>query len=418
MIVFLSIIGLLAAVYFVHQQSLSIQQNLKIYYWLGMSLKVAAGFSLGLVYTYYYSIGDTFEYFNDVENVLLVFEKSKGDFLAFVLGGIVPNELNDILNFSQDRSQLFVRLLSLIGLFSFGNYWVTAAYMSILSFFGCWYLVSQIISYQAKGSLAAILAFLFIPSFLFWSSGVIKESLAIGALMFLAGAFLKAYAGQKFILIEWCLIILSLFILWRLKYYWGALFLPSAFTAWFVHRLTMSQTKLRSYDVLIWISVMSIMILIVTQLHPNFYFTRIAGVISDNYYAYAQSSQEPTIHYNNLQPNWSSLLINSPWALFSSLFRPMLFEITTLFQGVVAMENALFVFLIFINFKNVSQIWRSADRLLLISIIVFIIFLATFLALSTPNFGTLSRYRVAFIPFLFYLLLHVPSQRFRIKLKI
>lgn len=418
MIVFLSIIGLLITVYLIYQRSLSIQQNLKIYYWFGLLLKVVAGLSLGLVYTYYYSVGDTFGYFDDAKNVLLVFDESKADFLSFVFGGVAPIELEDVLNFSQDRSQLFVRVLSVIALFSFSNYWVTAVYLSIISFFGCWYLLSQIINYQEKGSLTAAVAFLFTPSFLFWGSGVIKESLAIGALMFLAGVFLRAYAGRKLSLLEWCFAVLSLFVLWRLKYYWGALFLPSAFTAWLVHRWTIKKTQLKTYDVLIWVGVMSIVTLIVTQLHPNFYFSRIAGVIVDNYYAYAQSSQEPTIHYNDLQPHWSSLLTNAPWALFSSLFRPMFFEINSLFQAVVALENALLILLIFINFKNISQLWHSADRLLLISVVAFIIFLATFLALSTPNFGTLSRYRIAFLPFLFYLLLYFPSQRFRIKLKI
>jgi hypothetical protein len=35
----------------------------------------------------------------------------------------------------------------------------------------------------------------------------------------------------------------------------------------------------------------------------------------------------------------------------------------------------------------------------------YVVFLCVFLALSTPNFGTLSRYRIGFTPFLWLLLL-------------
>ncbi len=418
MIVVLSIIGFLLLSFFIYKQALSTPANLRSYYWAGMSLKVLAGLSLGMVYSYYYAIGDTFEYFKDAKRVLIFFDESEVDYMAFVFGGVVPDALSEVLSFSQDRSQLFVRLLSLVAIFSFANYWVVAIYMSIISFFGCWYLVNQIINYQEKGSLAAILAFVFIPSFIFWSSGVIKESLAVGGLTFLAGIFLRAYAGKKILLIEWFLFVVSLFVLWRLKYYWAALFLPSAFSAWVVHRCASKWVALKSYDVVIWIGVMGAMILLVAQFHPNFYFSRIAEVIADNYYAYAQSSQTPTIHYHELQANWSSLLINAPWALFSSLFRPMVFEVTSLFQLVIALENTVLFFLIFLSIKNATAFWKSKDHLLLISTAAFIISLATFLALSTPNFGTLSRYRIAFIPFLFYLLLYFPSQQLRIKLKI
>jgi hypothetical protein len=40
----------------------------------------------------------------------------------------------------------------------------------------------------------------------------------------------------------------------------------------------------------------------------------------------------------------------------------------------------------------------------LCSVVLYVVALCVFLALSTPNFGTLSRYRISFLPLLFLLI--------------
>ncbi|MEQ8423697.1 MAG: hypothetical protein RIA63_03240 [Cyclobacteriaceae bacterium] len=131
----------------------------------------------------------------------------------------------------------------------------------------------------------------------------------------------------------------------------------------------------------------------------------------ENHDAYVGVSDEnPFIHFTNLSPTWSSILKNSPWAFISGLFRPFIFESQTVFQAVISLENLLLIVLCFINLKNISTAWHSPHRLMILSAVVYISLLSIFLALSTPNFGTLSRYRIGFLPFLFFLLLYYPSQ--------
>ena len=137
------------------------------------------------------------------------------------------------------------------------------------------------------------------------------------------------------------------------------------------------------------------------------------SVIVDNYNAYTQVSIiGPFVNYTDLNPNWGSIVLNSPWALISGLFRPFVFEINSLFQLVISIENTLLLLLSVYNMKYLTRIPYSSNRLLIVSALVYIILLAIFLTLSTPNFGTLSRYRIGFLPFLFCLLLYYPSQPF------
>jgi len=97
------------------------------------------------------------------------------------------------------------------------------------------------------------------------------------------------------------------------------------------------------------------------------------------------------------------MLRNAPLALFSGLFRPFFWEAQNAFQLLAAFENAVLFLLTIVSIKKLKNLWLSADRLLIFSALAYCILLGVFLALSTPNFGTLSRYRTCFLPFLFFL---------------
>ena len=103
-------------------------------------------------------------------------------------------------------------------------------YFSAISFFSSWFLVQKINRLFEGVQPAAILSFLFFPSVVFWSAGVIKECLAMAALFFLSLIFLKVWKREKLRWTEWLLIVTSLWIVWSLKYYYLAIFLPVVFT--------------------------------------------------------------------------------------------------------------------------------------------------------------------------------------------
>jgi hypothetical protein len=142
-------------------------------------------------------------------------------------------------------------------------------------------------------------------------------------------------------------------------------------------------------------------------LHPNLSLTRIAGLVVSNYEAFiAISNPEDVIHYQKLSPTVFSLLANSPWALVSGLFRPFIWEASNLMQVLASLENTFLLVLFILAIPQVTRIKQSPHRILIIAILIYSAALCVFLALSSPNFGTLVRYRVSFLPFLVLLLLH------------
>ena len=402
-------------IYFLIKVYQSQPQLLQVFYWPGLVLKLLGGISVGLVYSYYYTVGDTFGFFTDAQRVAGLIEDNSGDYFSFLLFGNETYPIVQHLTNVQERSLFLVKILSVILFFAFNSYWISSIYLSIISFLGSWYLFTKINLNYKMVVVSSAISLLALPSFIFWSSGVVKESLASAAIMFLAGVFLLLIKKQKPKNWEWIICLISVLILWNLKYYWAALFIPAALTSLIVIRYVrvFFSTDLKSWELLIWMAVFSCLVGIASTIHPNFYLNRLLTVIVENHNAYAMvSGDRPSIHFSDLEPTWISILVNSPWALISGLFRPFVFEASTPFQIVIGVENLVLLLLIIYNLRYVSHFWNSHDRLLIFGTLIYILLLAIFLALSTPNFGTLSRYRVGFLPFLFFLLLCYPIGRF------
>ncbi|WP_222931467.1 hypothetical protein, partial [Xanthovirga aplysinae] len=156
-----------------------------------------------------------------------------------------------------------------------------------------------------------------------------------------------------------------------------------------------------------------------TQLHPNLYVSRFIGVIVENYKIFeSKSSYEDMIIYSGLSSEWTSIVFYLPKALFSGLFRPMLFEASTWLQILAALEKTLLFFMVLRFFSSKTKFPVQNQRPYLIALLLFILVSATVLAFTAPNFGTLNRYQIGFMPFLLFLIwpnakISFPSYFFR-----
>jgi hypothetical protein len=379
---------------------------LRKFFWPALIFKLTAGIFLGLIYTYYYTIGDTFGYFEDGKTLARIARTDFGSYLSFLWAGDETSSIWPGLIFIQPRALFFSKITSIFCLLSNDNYWIVCIYYSFISFLSGWYLVKKIIVFYPETMIAAVLSFLFFPSVVFWGSGLIKESFALAGLFFLSSMFLKAWNKQPTNVIEWLLILLSLWIVWKLKYYYLAVFLPVVITA-LITRILVSRFKIANFggEIALWCGILLIPSSLVSVLHPNFYPYRLMDVVvSSNQEFQMISNSQDLIHYHELQATVGSIIQNIPLALVSGIFRPFITEAHGLLQIFGAIENLFLLVLFLFAIPAVTRIARSKHRLLAFSTIVFIAVLCVFLALSTPNYGTLSRYRVGFLPFFVFML--------------
>jgi hypothetical protein len=347
-----------------------------VIFWSAAVLRLVAGISLGLLYKYYYDgAGDTFTLFSYA--------------LEF-------DVVDDALLMYEPRSFFFVYIITLVNIITANNYWITSLWFSIFSFICSYRLVSKLDEVFPSLTTASRVALLFVPSVVFWNSGIIKESLAFGSVAILALYFLAFMRDEKITWRSVVEIILSLIVLLNLKYYWAGVLLPSMITA-----LIIKKIGLKKFVVGWYLLVFVLLCVVVSFTHPNFNLDRFLSVIVENHNIYVDGD---LIRYYDLTPTWISVLINSPLALFSGLFRPMIFEVSSVPGILAGLENLVILALFIWRIRSI-RLPSHENRLIVFAVLTYAVVLCIFLALSTPNLGTLSRYRVGFLPFFVLLIL-------------
>lgn len=385
-------------------------QNWRRLFLAMLMLRWAAGIILGCVYFFYYRNGDTISYFHDASLLSDLITRDPARYWSFLMAGEnTPFEIPGLLN-QVPRALYMVKLTSFFSFITANNYWVSSLYFSSLSGLCAWYFFKTQVTLFPETKLAASLAILFFPSVVFWGSGITKENAALGSLFILASVFLKLMTKTKVSWLEWIVALIAFFMAWNLKYYWLAVFIPVVLTSVFVQRVSILSVKSRSpWAVgLVWVVCFCALTGIASTLRPNFNLNRLLHVIVENHQAFISlSSAEDVIHFYQLQPHWQSMIVNAPLALVSALFRPSVLDIHTVFQGVAAMENLFIVVAIILTLAKIKLVFNSSVRVLFFSVLVYTVVLSIFLALSTPNFGTLVRYRLGYLPFFMLMVLQV-----------
>ncbi len=165
----------------------------------------------------------------------------------------------------------------------------------------------------AVGTIEAFYVAIFLfPSILFWSSGLLKETLAMAAIYYLTAVLIQLLGGAKVRLVQWALVFLSLWIGWSTKYYWLGIFVAAWLSSLFVFLLTRNTKISQRKSVLGWLGVFLLLAAAASFAHPNFHLERVMEVIVSNHdLSVLQSKSNNYIHYYNLEPTVVSMALNS-----------------------------------------------------------------------------------------------------------
>ena len=354
----------------------------------------------GLIYKYYYGLGDTLAYFDGSLVLANLARSDPRSYIDFLWRG----DQLEVINNGEARALFMVKITSLLTLLARDNYWIITLYYSTISFIAAWRLTVVISKIANTVTSYAIMGLWFLPSAVFWGSGLIKESIAMSCLFVLFSVFLKLWSRAKIFAWEIGLLLLSLWMLWILKYYYLAVFLPFTVTALVIAFIIKKYRWPVSVigRIILCLVIFLVPAVTISLLHPNFYPEVFLEVIvfSHNQFI-AVSDPGGLIHYKNLEPSIHSVVNNVPLAIFSGLFRPFLWETSTLIEAAAGVENLFLLILSVGALWNFRKLLQSPYRLVLGTVLMYCLVLCVFLALSTPNFGTLSRYRASFLPFYF-----------------
>ncbi len=413
--IFLLNIGLLAVFSFwIYQKNKT--ALLKNYFFISLIIKLLSGLAVGAIYQFYYQEGDVLYLFHQGEllHEWLVNEPMR--FLRFPDPTVLASDyyLGEFKDLNS-RVVFFTKAVAIINVLTFNNFWLTSLWFSWFSFLGFWHGAGALARLFPQSKQAIIFSFFLLPSVIFWSSGLLKESILCGALCACVGIFLnvvfpndeaniqKNNALRKNI-IQLLTFSFCIFLIWKIKYYYLAVLLPTLLAYLAVHFLRRKYEISFSKQLIFFFLIFLTICFLASFSHPNFHLDYFLIALADSHQQIVSTTDaDNLLYFNDFQPNLWSFLKNMPLAIFESLFAPLAWEAggkaLKIFAGI---ENILIYSIFLLTFRYQWQ--ADKYRLLLIACLTYIFLLATLLAISTPSIGTLVRYKAGFLPFWVYLL--------------
>jgi len=383
------------------------------YFIPALTLKFIGAIGLGLVYQFYYGGGDTFNYFHHVKVVYHAFTNSptQGLKLVFAQGEYDPltYQYASQMEWYRAPTEFFViRVAALISFVTFCTYTPIAIFFAFLSFTGMWALYITFLDMYPSLHRKFAIAIFFLPSVFFWGSGLMKDSLTIGALGWLFYGFYFATIKKKNILKSFIIGFVAAYVVYTVKVYVLLSFLPPAiFWVFTENSQKIKNALLRNLLKPLFIGVGLVMAYFgatnLTEGDARYDVNNIAERSRiNNTYLSQQMASGSAYNIGIFDGSLSSILTVGPQAIVVSLYRPFLFEVRNPLMLLSAIEASIFIyftvlFIYKVGFFKTIKFIRSKPVLTFCMIFSFV--LAFAVGTNSGNFGSLVRYKIPLMPF-------------------
>lgn len=384
------------------------------YFFPALTIRIFCTIALGLLYQFYYNGGDTYNYhtlgsrhiwnaFTDdpVAGLKLLF----GDGQSQV--GLYKYSSN-IVFFHDPSSFMVVRIASIFDLFTFSSYSGTAVCFAVLSFVGAWMLFLAFYRDYENLHKSIAAATLFIPSVVFWGSGLLKDTITLACVGIATYLIRSFFTGKRFGIFQVFVLLLSLYLVFSIKKYVLLCFVPAALLWMYVGYLSRFQSF--AFKV-----IMTPVVFALSIISGYFAIDNIGK--NDDRYSLSQLGRTAQItaydiryftgkdagsgySLGELDGTFAGMLKLSPQAVNVSLFRPYLWEVKNPLMLLSAMESLfLLVFTLYLIFSSGRYLGKGFINADVLFCFVFSLTFAFAVGISTYNFGTLSRYKIPLLPF-------------------
>lgn len=389
-----------------------IPKSIKRFYIPALTFKIVCAIVFVLIYRYIYGYGDTFGYFNDARLLFDLLTSKPTTALRILFGSyeqFVAQFPNHFISWNNNNYSV-VQLIFPLVVFGFKSYLPTTLLLAFITFMGSWKLFEYFCRYFPMLKRPIAVVCLFLPSVVFWSSGILKDSICMASLCFLFVAIANMLIQKKIKIKYLVTMLICFFIILNIKSYILLAFFPAM-------ALYISLEKTRDIKNR-YLRKLFIPFLLVIGVGVGYYaINSLAGeLVGESGSSAIESAiqsgvdlqeainaQDGGSNYRiEMEPTLFGLISASPSAIVTTLFRPYPWEANNMLMIFTSIESfILLAFSIFIVcklglIKTFKYIFSSP---LLIFLFTFSIIFALFVGFSTGNFGTLVRYKIPCIPF-------------------
>jgi hypothetical protein len=362
-------------------------------------LKVMAGIFYGWIGLYYGGLAqmwDTWSFHtNSVQEYHLLFQNPHEYFTnlfkdPYASGVTKFFETTDSY-WSDLKGNVFIKILSVFDILSFGNYFINVIFYSFFTLFGPIALYRVMTDVFPGKKTSVLLATFLVPSFLYWTSGIHKEGLIFTGISLIIYCIYFGTREKKFGFKRIVSLLTGLLLILTLRNFIIILIIP-AIAGWLL------SIRWPKYALLIFSSLYLVFGIL-------FFTARYVDSRLDFPQTVVNKQQEfinlpggSSIPIRQLKPDAISFLKNTPQAITLSAIRPYPSDVKHILSLAAAIEvNALLLmFLLFL-------VWPEngiRSRNLIYFCIYFSISILLAIGFSVNNLGAIVRYRSVILPLL------------------
>lgn len=389
-------------------------------------LRMLGSVAYSMMVQYYYGYGDSFTFYSgsnflrdqvmqDAGNIKYFFASAAEVFkwYNFEVGDI------SLAGYFSITSNLFIMKISaIVSLVAFNKFLIISIIFGFFSFSGQWRLF-QVFNEILGGKHQKLLAWavLYTPSIWFWGSGLMKESICLGGLGYIIHFLYKIFVKKKFVLRDLLVLIFLFYIVNSIKSYIIIILVISLATILFFSLIdSVKNIVFKSFLVITFI-LGSIIVAYVFNFSDQLQILAEESKVQiqtfqHNYQATNREdeSSRAGVEVKEIDASLSGLLLHSPVAIFTCLFRPFIWESRKIIILFTSLESMLLLLTtLYLLFKLKFFGFFKAifgDRYLLFCFVMSMLF-ALIIGFTTYNFGTMVRYKIMLLPFYYFMLVQL-----------
>lgn len=372
-------------------------------------LKIAGAFSVALIYTYYYTdrtTADVFKYFDDAKIVYSSLFSNPEHFFRIITGiGDNSPELDryysamrfwlkpyDYHLFNDNKT--IIRLNAGLMPVTLCFYYVHCLIFAFISFTGLMAIYKVFVSFSEQKKYELLFGIFLFPSVIFWTSGVLKESILVFALGLMIFSLFSL--KNRFTIKSMLLFLFSIVILLYNKYYVLASLVPCILFITIAGKA--KKTDYIKFALVIGFTI--IFIVFNEFIYKVFPLFELVSRKQNDFINFAQSlgNVGSLIEMERLNPDILSFIRLFPETFVSAFFRPLPWESKTLMAIPPMFENLILFLFVFLTIRYRDKYFKSKNIILFSLTFVFILFMLS--AYTSPVVGALVRYKTPALPFL------------------
>ena len=335
-----------------------------------------------------------------------IFQKGKYFDESFLLNPYNSGYCRSEANF------MVIRIVAILSFITTGRYAATSLIFACIAFSGVWKLFLFFYEQYPHMHKKFAIAILFFPTFVFWSGGILKDTLCIASLGWVTYALYEILYRKKGLIKNSVILFVFGYLLAVIKVYILISYVPFFILFIVLRNIQTIKNNFLKY-------LMAPMLIFGCL----FGFTKALDSFDQELGSYAVEDLTSSIKHLNgvfkamdgnesadsnfdlgveFDGSFNGLIKIAPVAVFTTFFRPYIWESHKISQILASVESLILLFFtLFIILKSgiISFIKLIFKDPLIMYCFLFAIVFATFVGASTLNFGTLVRYKIPCLPF-------------------